>query len=104
VDIAAGEAESARRAFRRLIEQCGINVPQPDISCAGGLTETRKMGMIAQNAHIRLVPHAFKTGLLLAACLHLIAALPNTELLEYTLADSPLRKHLLIELFGPTSG
>ena len=70
---------------------------QPDISRAGGLTETRKIAVMAQDAHIRLVPHAFKTGILLAACLHLIAALPKTELLEYTLADSPLRKHLLTE-------
>ncbi len=99
LDIAAGEAESGRRAFRRLIEECGIDVVQPDISRAGGLTETRKIGVIAQDAHIRLVPHAFKTGILVAACLHLIAALPNTELLEYTLADSPLRKHLLVEPF-----
>jgi L-alanine-DL-glutamate epimerase-like enolase superfamily enzyme len=60
--------------------------------------------MIAQDADIRLVPHAFKTGLRLATCLHLIAALPNSVLLEYALADSPLRKHLLIEPFGPASG
>jgi L-rhamnonate dehydratase len=97
IDIAAGEAESGRRAFRKLIEECGIDVVQPDISRAGGLTETRKIGVIAQDANIDLVPHAFKTGILLAACLHLIAALPNTELLEYTMADSPLRKLLLAE-------
>ena len=94
VNIATGEAESGRRAFRTLIEECGIDVVQPDISRAGGLTETRKIGTIAQDANVRLVPHAFKTGILLAACLHLIAALPNTELMEYTLADSPLRKEL----------
>ena len=104
IDIAAGEAESGRRAFRKLIEECGIDVVQPDISRAGGLTETRKIGVIAQDAYIRLVPHAFKTGILVAACLHLIAALPNTELLEYTLADSPLRKRLLTEPFCAVGG
>lgn len=104
VDIAAGEAESGRRAFRTLIEECGIDVVQPDISRAGGLTETRKIATIAQDANIRLVPHAFKTGILLAACLHLIAALPNAELLEYTLADSPLRKNLLTEPIRAVQG
>lgn len=104
IDIAAGEAESGRRAFRKLIEECGIDVVQPDISRAGGLTETRKIGMFAQDANVRLVPHAFKTGILLAACLHLIAALPNTELMEFTLADSPIRKDLLIEPFRAVNG
>ncbi len=104
IDIAAGEAESGRRAFRKLIEECGIDVVQPDISRAGGLTETRKIGVIAHDANIDLVPHAFKTGILLAACLHLIAALPNTELLEYTMADSPIRKLLLAQPFSAVNG
>lgn len=102
--IAAGEAESGRRAFRRLIEDCRIDVVQPDISRAGGLTETRKIGVVADDANIGLVPHAFKTGILLAACLHLIAALPNTELLEFSLADSPLRRDLLTEPFRVMDG
>ena len=104
IDIAAGEAESGRRAFRKLIEECAIDVVQPDISRAGGLTETRKIGVIAHDANIDLVPHAFKTGILLAACLHLIAALPNTELLEYTMADSPIRKLLLAQPFSAVNG
>lgn len=104
IDIAAGEAESGRRAFRKLIEECGIDVVQPDISRAGGLTETRKIGVISHDANIDLVPHAFKTGILLAACLHLIAALPNTELLEYTMADSPIRKLLLAQPLSAVNG
>lgn len=96
-DIAAGEAETGRRSFRRLIEECRLDVIQPDISRAGGLTEARKIAMLAQDANILLVPHAFKTGILLSACLHLIAAFPNTELLEYSLTKSPIRNDLLLE-------
>jgi L-alanine-DL-glutamate epimerase-like enolase superfamily enzyme len=36
IDIAAGEAESGRLAFKRLIEKCHVDVIQPDISRAGG--------------------------------------------------------------------
>ena len=104
VNIAAGEAESSRRAFRRLIQDCCIDIVQPDISRAGGLTETRKIGTFADDANVRLVPHAFKTGILLAACLHLIAALPNTELIEFSLADSPIRRDLLTEPFQVVGG
>jgi len=104
VDIAAGEEESGRRAFRKLIEYCRIDIVQPDISRAGGLTETRKIATLAEDANVRLVPHAFKTGILLAACLHLIATLPRTELLEFSLAESPLRRDLLVEPFRVLDG
>lgn len=104
IDIAAGEAESGRRAFRKLIEECRLDVIQPDISRAGGLTETRKIAMMAQDANVLLAPHAFKTGILLSACLHLIAAFPNTELLEYSLTKSPLRNELLLEPFEAVEG
>src|SRR5579859_5395267 len=104
LNIASGEAESGRRAFRRLIEDCRIDIIQPDISRAGGLTETRKIGMFADDANVRLVPHAFKTGILLAASLHLIAALPNTERIEFSLADSPIRRDLLTEPFRVVGG
>jgi len=104
INIAAGEAESGRQSFKRLIEYCRIDIVQPDISRAGGLTETRKIAVMAQDANVRLVPHAFKTGILLAACLHLIATLPHTELLEFALADSPLRRDLLQEPFTVVNG
>jgi L-rhamnonate dehydratase len=104
VDIAAGESESGRRAFQRLIQECRLDVIQPDISRAGGLTETRKIATLAQDANIRLVPHAFKTGILLSACLHLIASSPDTELLEYSVSTSPIRNDLLIKPIRPVNG
>jgi len=104
LDIAAGEAESGSRAFRRLIEDCHIDIIQPDISRAGGLTGARRVGLLADDANVKLVPHAFKTGILLAACLHLIVALPNTELMEFSLADSPIRRDLLTEPFRLVGG
>ncbi|HEX5413046.1 MAG TPA: enolase C-terminal domain-like protein [Terriglobia bacterium] len=33
----------------------------------------------------------------ISACLHLIAAFPNTELIEYSLTKSPIRNDLLLE-------
>ena len=104
IDIAAGESECGRRAFRRLIDEYRLDIIQPDISRAGGLTETRKIATLAQDANIRFVPHAFKTGILLSACLHLIAALPYTELLEYSVTNSPIRNDLLLEPICPVQG
>ena len=104
VDIAAGESESGRRAFQRLIEEGRLDIIQPDIARAGGLTETRKIASLAQDANVRIVPHAFKSGILLSACLHLIATLPDTELLEYSVTDSPIRNDLLLKPICPVHG
>jgi hypothetical protein len=102
--IADGEAESRPQSIKSLIEYCRVDVVQPDISRAGGITEACKIATMAQDGNARLVPHAFKTGILLAACLHLIATLPDTELLEFSLADSPLRRDLLQEPFNVVDG
>jgi L-alanine-DL-glutamate epimerase-like enolase superfamily enzyme len=101
LDIAAGEAESERLAFKRLIEKGRIDVVQPDISRAGGLTETRKIAAMAHDANVRLVPHAFKTSILLAASLHLIATLSGTDLLEFTLAESPCVRNCSVNPLAP---
>jgi L-rhamnonate dehydratase len=104
IDIAAGEAECDRRSFRRLIEECRLDVIQPDISRAGGVTQARKIATMAHDANILLAPHAFKTGILLSACLHLIAAFPNADLLEYSVTRSPIRKDLVLDPFRVVDG
>jgi len=102
--IAAGEQDVGRWTFRRLIWFCGLDVIQPDISRAGGLTETKKIAYMAHEANRPCVPHAFKTGVLVAACLHLIAAIPNSLFLEYSVSDSALRRELLAEPFQVVRG
>ena len=99
VRIATGEQESGVRAFRRLIEQGHVDLIQPDVSRAGGLTECRRIGEMAAAANIPLVPHAFKTGILQAASLHLAATLPHGDLCELTVRDGPLARGLTNEDF-----
>ena len=99
VRIATGEEESGVRAFRRLIEHGHIDIIQPDVSRAGGLTECRRIGEMAEEADVRLVPHAFKTGILQAASLHLAATLPHGDLCELTVHGGPLARTLTNEDF-----
>ena len=94
VRIATGEEESGVRAFRRLIEQGHVDIIQPDVARAGGLTECRRIGELAEEANVQLVPHAFKTGILQAASLHLAASLPHGELCELTVHAGPLARTL----------
>jgi L-alanine-DL-glutamate epimerase-like enolase superfamily enzyme len=102
--IATGEEESGRLAFARLINESGVDIIQPDISRCGGLTEVKKIAVMAADNNIQLVPHAFKTGILVAASIQLIAALPNIPFLEFSVTGSALRKELLLKPFVQQGG
>lgn len=102
--IATGEEESGRLAFSRLINESGVDIIQPDISRCGGLTEMKKISMLAADANIQCVPHAFKTGILVAASIHFIASLPQAPYLEFSVTGSEIRRNLLIEPFDVKDG
>jgi L-rhamnonate dehydratase len=102
--IATGEEESGRLAFARLINESHVDVIQPDISRCGGLTEVKKIASMAADNNIQIVPHAFKTGILVAASIHLIAATPGIPFLEFSVTESAIRKELLIEPFVQKDG
>ena len=102
--IATGEEESGRLAFSRLINESRVDVIQPDISRCGGLTEAKKIATMAADNNITLVPHAFKTGILVAASIQLIAALPDVPFLEFSVTESAIRKELLVKPFVQKDG
>lgn len=104
VRIATGEEESGRRAFARLINETHIDVVQPDLSRCGGLTEAKKIATIAADANILCIPHAFKTGVLVAASIQLIASIQNAPFLEFSVTESAIRKELLVKPFIQKDG
>ncbi len=104
VRIATGEEESGRRAFARLINETHIDVVQPDMSRCGGLTEAKKIATLAADANILCIPHAFKTGILVAASIHLVAAIPHAPFLEFSVTESGIRKELLAKPFEQKAG
>lgn len=97
IRIACGENETTLYGFKQLIEQAKVSILQPDITRCGGVTQARKIANLAQASHITVVPHAWSSGIVIAASLHVIAAIPNACLLEYCIWDTPIRKELLIE-------
>ena len=102
--IATGEEESGRRAFARLINETHIDIIQPDMSRCGGLTEAKKIATFAADNNILCIPHSFKTGILVAASIHLIAAIPNSPFLEFSVTESPIRKGILSTPFEMKDG
>jgi L-rhamnonate dehydratase len=102
--IATGEEESGRLAFARLMRESHVDIIQPDMSRCGGLTEAKKIAAMAADNNTMLVPHAFKTGVLVAASIHMIAALPDVPFLEFSVTESAIRKELLVEPFVQKDG
>ena len=97
--IAGGENESTRYGFKQLIEYCGIDILQPDITRCGGLTEAKKIAAMAMAHNINVIPHAWSSGIVIAASLQFIASVPNSNLLEYCVWDTPIRKEMLLSDF-----
>jgi L-rhamnonate dehydratase len=104
IPIAAGEAESGYPAFRRLIEQGCVHVVQPDLSRAGGFTVARRVAALGEAHRRRVIPHAYKSNILLAASLHFCAAFESADLLEYSTSISPIRLRLTHQDFPLQDG
>jgi len=81
--IAAGERELTAYALRELIVRRAVDVVQPDLSWAGGLTEGRRVAEMARLFGVPLVPHNWGTMVNFAASIHLVASMPEGFLCEY---------------------
>ena len=105
VRIAYGEQHTTRFDFKQLMDQGKLDIVQPDISRAGGITELRRIAHMAQERGVQMIPHCWKTGISIAANLHLLSSLQNAPYLEFCQPpDSPLRYELLKHDFSVVDG
>ncbi len=95
LNIASGEELTGLYEFRELIERGGVDIVQPDMSRCGGLTIAKEIADMALLNGIEICPHAFKSGILMAASIQLLAAYRGTPLLEYCSQETVLSKGLL---------
>jgi L-alanine-DL-glutamate epimerase-like enolase superfamily enzyme len=102
--IAAGEAESERLSYTRLMDEGGIDVVQIDPTRAGGLTEAKKIAWAAYDRGRAVINHSFTTDINIAASLALLAAIPDAPFLEYCIEDSPIRTELVRNPFEVDGG
>ncbi|MDF2987521.1 MAG: Mandelate racemase/muconate lactonizing protein [Eubacterium sp.] len=97
LNITAGEELSHIDEFDSYIREGCVDILQPDMSRCGGLTVARKIRDLAVKAGIPIIPHNFKSGLLMSATLQYIAALPNALYLEYCGQETVLSRSLITE-------
>lgn len=103
--VAGGENEFTRWGFRDLVVRKAMDIIQPDVCAAGGISECRKIATLASAHGVECIPHAWGSAIGLAATLHFLAALPDQPpsfrpmppLLELEQCENPFRDLLSVE-------
>lgn len=83
--IALGERLYSRWDFRQVLESRVVDIIQPDLSHAGGITECRKIAAMAEAYDVALAPHCPLGPIALAACLQVDAVSHNAFIQEQSL-------------------
>jgi len=83
--IATGERLHSRFDFRPVLASGAVEVVQPDLSHAGGITECKKIADMAAAHDVGLAPHCPLGPIALAACLQIDACAPNALIQEQSL-------------------
>jgi galactonate dehydratase len=95
--IALGERLYSRWDFKPFFERGAVDIIQPDLSHAGGISECRRIAAMAEAYDVAVAPHCPLGPLALAACLQLAANAPNVAIQEMSLGIHYNVGHDLLE-------
>lgn len=85
IPIATGERLFSKYDFKRLLQVGGVDIIQPDLSHAGGITEVKKIAAMAEAYDVALAPHCPLGPIALAACLNVDAVSYNAVIQEQSM-------------------
>ena len=85
IPIATGERLFTKYDFKRLLAMGGVDIVQPDLSHAGGISEVRKIAAMAEAYDVALAPHCPLGPIALAACLQVDAVSYNAVIQEQSM-------------------
>lgn len=85
IPIATGERLFSRWDFKRLLQGGYVDIVQPDLSHAGGITEVKKIASMAEAYDVALAPHCPLGPIALAACLQVDATCYNAFIQEQSI-------------------
>ena len=112
IPIAGGEASFGRYGFRDMLLRRSVDILQPDVAAAGGISECKKIFDMASAFGVRCNPHVWGTGITIAASLQLLAVVPEVPpglfpvapMLEFDCTDHPIRQAVLTRPLEPVGG
>jgi D-galactarolactone cycloisomerase len=110
--VAGGENEFTRWGFGDAIVRKAMDIVQPDVCAAGGITECKKIAAMATAHGVECVPHAWGSAVGLAATIHFLASVPDQPpclfpvppMLEFEQEENPFRDHLALEPIQQVNG
>lgn len=85
VPIATGERMYSRWDFKQLLQDGYVDIIQPDLSHAGGISEVMKIASMAEAYDVALAPHCPLGPIALASCLQVDAIARNAFIQEQSL-------------------
>lgn len=83
--IATGERMFSRWEFKNLLEAGYVDIIQPDLSHAGGISECKKIAAMAEAYDVAVAPHCPLGPVALGACFQLDSCTPNVFIQEQSL-------------------
>jgi D-galactarolactone cycloisomerase len=112
IPISGGECEYLRAGFYQLFKNKSVDIAQPDICAAGGITEVKKIISMAQTFGVDFVPHSWGTGIALSAALQVLCNLDITPgrliepdvLMEFDCTKNGLRDNLVTPMIKAEKG
>lgn len=112
IPIAGGECEYLVHGFKRLLDAQCVDIVQPDVCSAGGITEMQRIIALVRANNVDLTPHCWSSGIGFAVGLHIAAtldAMPGRRLrpepfLEMDRTENPLRDRLTQPVFKVMEG
>lgn len=111
--IAGGEAEYDYQGFIEVIREHVVDVIQPDLAASGGITNSRRVAILAEAFQVDFQPHVFGTVLALPAAVQLMASVTNNQpwmlfprpvLLEWDTTPNPMTTDLVKNPLQLTDG
>ncbi len=96
IDLATGERYFTKWQFAPLLAGQYVDVIQPDLCHAGGITEVKKIAALAEVHHVLVAPHNPMGPVSTAAAAHIGMSVPNFQLLEYV-SSQPYRDRVVKE-------
>lgn len=92
--IAAGESEFTAFDFAELLERRALDVLQPDLAIAGGLSEGLRIAALAYSHRLELAPHSWGSAITFQAARTLAFASPAGVLVEVPMGGAPLLREM----------
>jgi galactonate dehydratase len=85
IPIALGERLYSRWDVKRFLEDASVDILQPDIAHAGGISETKRIATMAEAYDVAIAPHCPLGPVALAASIQVALSTPNFVIQEMSL-------------------